>query len=197
MEDATIMAHVDRLERYFLDTLTTAQRDAWNNRLDTRPPFDIKGTLYIAATPAAWGNTQVTPQRRWAWSQIYGAHRFGRAPIAAVAPLDEPAATTIAPTWTAPTLTVAVTPVAPVGGTFHVIIWATQPRGHPTVTPKWQLRPIAALTTTRTPFNFNLTPNFTARWPIADNQITYIRAACVNANNELVGLSDIERLDFT
>lgn len=190
------MAEVSRLEAVYLSTLTESERDTWDDHLDTRQPFDIKGTFYIVAEPTVWGATQVTPQRRFAWAQIYGTLRFNRAPILAVADLDEPDPVEIEAAWSSPTLSVTVTPGAAVSGQFQVLVWATQPRGYPQVSPQWQLRPIAALTSSRSPFTMDLTPNFSARWPIVANQITYLRAAAVNANNELCGLSEIQRLDF-
>jgi hypothetical protein len=109
-EDKRILGYVNYLETFWLSALSDAQQNAWLARWATHPPFDIKLNRYlplIGSIPAGYLGTAlfepagsppkppaffaeklVTPQRCYAWSQIYGVMRFKLPPIYAPDPLS-------------------------------------------------------------------------------------------------------------
>jgi hypothetical protein len=88
-EDKVIMQYVNYLELFWRVELTTSQQDAWMTRWTGRPPQDIKLKKYVPYTPTALDQVKVTPQRAYAWSQIFGYQRYHRAPIKDCAPLGD------------------------------------------------------------------------------------------------------------
>lgn len=184
-EDALIMAVRANLEAHWLYSLTSSQRDAWLDHWLTSPPQDISGHTYIVGSPVTMPEIQVEPQTAYAWSQCYAALRFQ------LDPLDDPDATTTP----APIVAGAVRSA----GIFTVdienddasttdrpiIIFASLPIYVTVQRRDSYLRPVQWFTTRPMPTTFDIYSRYIERFGYLTGDIVYVRAASLDASQQL------------
>lgn len=191
-EDKGIVLERQRLERFWLQELTSGQRVDWLNWWEDYPPEDISGKSYVPTAPTLMDEVLVTQETCYAWSQIYATYRF-RLPALA----DRPAQSLplpVVPTVSAGTdqLEVLVENVDESDTPQRVIIYATKPGYVGQFTPKYNLRPIEWFTQRALPYTFEITERYLARFNSLTEGLTlHVRAAIIGADNSHVIAADI------
>lgn len=189
--DAAIMFERTRLETYWRNTLNDTQRAIWLARWTSRPPYDIAARKYVADEPQSLNEIRVSIPTQFAWSQIYGTLRFGTPPIAI--PSDPPTPTldiailSLAQADIRLSLTITPTPTSP----LQILVYATAPQYSTTPGLIWKLRPISQVTLTTPLTSLTLTTPYHQAHTYQPDRVIAFRAATINTNNELDGLSNI------
>jgi hypothetical protein len=191
-EDAEIMSRVAALETHWFNALTAANQTAWRARWTTRLPYDIKGRQYTANTPTSLNQVQVTEQRVYAWSQIWGDLRAGLPPVASpAASPSEPTITITSAAAVAPDLEIDFDSSPSGQSNLYLTCYASPPTYADRRAPQWQLRHIQTFYGVATPGEVNIGTRYNARFDFQPGRTVFCRLALINANNELCSLSNI------
>lgn len=184
-EDAAIMFERATLERFWLSTLNNTEREDWLARWETRPPMDAIGRVYTPNERTTLQQTRRPPETIYAWSQIFGTYRLGRAPVRTPIDAAEITLDHTAGVITYGEISLTVTPSPAHAAPLDVILHATEPLSAGVTNIAAHLRPIGQRRGVTTGTVLDMTNDWLARYEPKQGRAVAIRVQVVNVNNEV------------